>query len=150
MKILHSGPTITQEDINAVTQVLQSKHLEDGMMVEQFEDKMKNLIGRQYAVATTNGFSAIHLTLIALQVKEHDEVIIPSYTCPALLNPVLLLGAKPVFADIEKGSFNISYQTIKDKITPKTKAIIVPHTFGFPADIREIQSLGVPVIEDCA
>ena len=148
MRILHSGPTITQEDIHAVTEVLKSKHLEDGMMVEQFEDRMKNLIGRQYAVATTNGFSAIHLTLIALKVKENDEVIIPSYTCPALLNPVLLLKAKPVFADIAEGSFNISYQTIKDKITTKTKAIIVPHTFGFPADVREIESLGIPVVED--
>ena len=150
MKILHSGPTITDEDIQAVTEVLKSRHLEDGVVVEQFEEKMKDLIGREYAVATTNGFSAIHLTLIALNVKEQDEVIIPSYTCPALLNPVLLLHAKPVFADIATGSFNISYDTAKEKITSNTKAIIVPHTFGFPAEIEKIQSLGIPVIEDCA
>jgi len=150
MKILHSNPTITENDIQAVTDVLNSRHLEDGEIVEQFENKLKTYIGREYAVATTNGFSAIHLSLIALGVMENDEVIIPSYTCPALLNPVLIMGAKPVFADIEYDSFNISAEQVKKKISEKTKAIIVPHTFGFPADIEAIASLGYPVIEDCA
>jgi len=119
MKILHSNPTITENDIQAVTDVLNSRHLEDGEIVEQFENKLKTYIGREYAVATTNGFSAIHLSLIALGVMENDEVIIPSYTCPALLNPVLIMGAKPVFADIEYDSFNISAEQVKKKISEK-------------------------------
>jgi perosamine synthetase len=150
MKILHSSPTITEKDIKAVTDVLNSRHLEDGEIVEQFENKLKSYIGRNYAVATANGFSAIHLSLIALGVEENDEVIIPSYTCPALLNPVLIMGAIPVFADIEDNSFNISARQVKKNISEKTKAIIVPHTFGFPADVKAIRNLGYPVIEDCA
>lgn len=150
MKILHSSPTITYKDIKNVTKVLKSKHLEEGDFVKLFEDKLKNFVGRKFAISTTNGFSAIHLSLVALGVDENDEIIIPSYTCPALLNPVLIMGAKPVFADIEEDSFNISTKTIKYKITSKTKAIIVPHTFGFPAKIQEIKKLGIPIIEDCA
>lgn len=150
MKILHSAPTITQEDIDAVTDALTSKHLEDGELVEVFEKKIAEFVGRRYAVATSSGFASIHLSLIALGVGEDDEVIMPSYTCPALLNPVLLLRAKPVFADLEANSFNISVRTIQPLITCKTKAIIIPHTFGFPADLSVIEQLGVPVIEDCA
>lgn len=149
-EILHSVPTISEDDISTIQEVLTSKHLEEGEYVCQFEYKMSQYVGRKFAAATTNGFSAIHLALIALGVKENDEVIILSYTCPAVLNPIILLRAIPIIVDIDNGGFNISPQQIKDNLRPKTKAIIVPHMFGFPADIDEITKLGIPVIEDCA
>lgn len=149
MAILHSKPIVSDEDIQTVIDTLKSGHLEDGNIVIKFEDQIKTLIGRKYAAATNSGFSAIHLSLIALNISEGDEVILPSYTCPALLNPILIQKATPVFADIEENSFNISSNTIKNKISEKTKAIIAPHMYGFPADINEISKFGIPVIEDC-
>lgn len=90
------------------------------------------------------------MALVSLNIGEDDEVIIQSNSCPALSNTVLLQNAKPVIVDIEENSFNISLEEIKNNISPKTKAIIVPHIFGFPARIDEIVKLGIPVIEDCA
>jgi len=150
MDIAHSKPTITEKDIQAVCQALESRHLEDGNLVVEFEEKMKSYIGCSYSIATNTGFSAIHLSLIALELKKGDEVIIPSYSCPALLNPILIMGCIPVLVDTEMNSVCLSAIEVKRKITSKTKAIIVPHIFGFPAPVEEICSYGVPVIEDCA
>ncbi|MBU1097098.1 MAG: hypothetical protein CVV23_08485 [Ignavibacteriae bacterium HGW-Ignavibacteriae-2] len=150
MMILHSKPTIDDSDINVVVNVLTSGHLEDGENVEILESAFRKKYNRKYAAAVSSGFSAIHLALISLEVGENDEVIIPSYTCSALLNPILLLKAKPIIIDVDKDSFNISADNLHKRISKRTKAIIVPHTFGFPAPIEEIISLGIPVIEDCA
>jgi perosamine synthetase len=149
INIEHSAPSIDAEDIAAVSEVLQSKHLEDGLVVRHFEDDFKRHFSREYAVATNNGFAAIHLALIALNITYGDEVIIPAYSCPALLYPILLQNALPVFADIGPHSFNISAESVGKRISKKTKAIIVPHIFGFPAMIEQIMQFGIPVIEDC-
>jgi perosamine synthetase len=146
----HSKPTIGQEEIDAVNAVLLSLHLEDGEYVNTLEKAFKNYFSRNFAVAVSNGFAAIHLSLVALNIKSGDEVIIPSYTCAALLNPVLLLNAKPVIVDVSPNSFNIDVKGLRNKISKRTKAIIVPHTFGYPANIDDILTLGIPVIEDCA
>jgi len=82
---------------------------------------MRKIFSRKYAIATNNGFSAIHLALIGLNVSCEDEVILPSYSCPALLNPILLQKAIPVVVDIEANSFNISIEGVKDKINKRTK-----------------------------
>ena len=148
--ILHSKPTIDQSDIESVSRVLSSGHLEDGTDVKELEQMFCSMLNRKYAVAVSSGFASILLSLKALGVSAGDEVIIPSYTCQALLNPILLLGATPIIADIEKDSFNIDVDNTASLISKKTKAIIVPHTFGFPAKIDEIKALGIPVIEDCA
>lgn len=148
--ILHSKPTIDQSDIDSVSRVLVSGHLEDGVEVEKLEQLFCNRLHRKYAVAVSSGFASIVLSLKALGVSSGDEVIIPSYTCPALLNPIRLLGAVPVLSDVEEDSFNVSSNRIAHLVSRQTKAIIVPHTFGFPAKIDEIMDLGVPVIEDCA
>jgi len=148
--ILHSVPTISKEDIAAVVSVLESRHLEDGEVVEKFEKAMAGYIGRKYSLATSSGFGAVHLALIGLGISEGAEVILPAYCCPAILNPVRLLGAVPVVVDIEENGFNISVEEAKASISKKTAALIVPHMFGFPARIDEIRELGIPVIEDCA
>lgn len=148
--IFHSQPTIDADDIASVTEVLQSKHLEDGKVVRDLEEFATKYFKKEYAIAVASGFSAIHLALIALGINKNDEVILPSYSCSALLNPILLLGGKPIIVDVEKNSFNLSLSTIESHITKNTKAIIVPHIFGFPAKIDELQTLNIPIIEDCA
>jgi perosamine synthetase len=146
----HSKPTIGKEEIDAVNAVLLGLHLEDGEYVNTLERTFKTYFNRNFAIAVSNGFAAIHLSLIALDIKPGDEVIIPAYTCTALLNPILLLLATPVIVDVANNSFNLNVETVKTKITRKTRAIIAPHTFGFPAKIDELMTLGIPVIEDCA
>lgn len=148
--ILHSRPTIDQRDIDCVSQVLLSGHLEDGANVRELELLFCSKFQRRYAVAVSSGFASILLSLKALRISDGDEVIIPSYTCPALLNPIRLLGAIPVLADVEENSFNIAFDNVAHLLSKKTKAIIIPHTFGFPANIDSIKELGIPVIEDCA
>ena len=148
--ILHSKTTIDQSDIESVSRVLMSGHLEEGTEVLNLERVFCSRLHRKYAVAVSSGFASILLSLKALGVSSGDEIIIPSYTCQALLNPIRLLGAKPVLADVEENSFNISYDSTVHLVSNRTKAIILPHTFGFPAKIDLIKELGIPIIEDCA
>ncbi|RMF93410.1 MAG: DegT/DnrJ/EryC1/StrS aminotransferase family protein, partial [Candidatus Schekmanbacteria bacterium] len=153
MKILpipHSKPYLGQDEIDAAIRVLKSGMIALDGEVRRFEKKFKKLIERKYAIAVNSGTSALHLSLLSLKMSGNDEVIIPSYVCPALLNAVNYTGAKPVIADVSAYDGNISPDSVRKKITSKTKAIIVPHLFGIPADIKEIISFGIPVIEDCA
>ena len=146
----HNVPSINQKEIKAVTRVLKSNWLIPGIEVKNLENNIKKFVNTKYAVAVNSGSSALHLSLIALNIGPHDEVIIPTYTCTALINAVYYTGAVPVIADIESNGFDIDPTEIKNKINQSTKAIIVPHTFGFPARIDEILKFKIPVIEDCA
>ncbi len=148
--IPHSKPTLGKEEEAAVARAIRSGQIAQGEGVSQFEGMMAEYIGKRYAVAVSSGLAALHLSLIALNIKEGDEVILPSYTCDALLNAVMYLNAKPKIVDVEYETGNISPTEAKKNITAMTKAIIVPHSFGFPARIDRIIALGVPVIEDCA
>ena len=148
--IPHSRPTIDQEEINAAVAVLQSGRLAQGEQVLQFEKALASLIGVGGAVAVSSGTAALHLSLLALEISEGDEVVIPSFVCPALLNAIRYVRAVPVLADIGRETFNIDVRDLKHRVTRKTKAVIVPHMFGLPADITNIIALGIPVIEDCA
>jgi perosamine synthetase len=148
--IPHSRPTIDQGEIDAVDAVLRSGRLAQGERVLEFEKVLAPLIGAGGAVAVSSGTAGLHLSLLALGVGEGDEVVIPGFVCPALLNAILYVRALPVLADIDRETFNIDVRDLKRRRTGKTKAVIVPHMFGLPADIRDIVALGVPVIEDCA
>jgi len=148
--IHHSKPQIWEDEVEAVSQTLRSGHISQGEKVLDLEVQMQAFTNRKYAVAVNSGTAAIHLALLALGVKADDEVIIPSYVCTAVLNPVKYLRATPVVVDSHPDCFNMSSEEVRSKLTPLTKAIIVPHLFGCPASIDEIISLGVPVIEDCA
>ena len=148
--IPHSRPSLTDSDIKAVTSVLKSGQLSQGPKVAEFESKLALFIGKKKAAAVSSGSAALHLALLALDVKEKDEVIIPSFVCSAVLNAVNYTGATPVLVDIDPLTFNISVDTAKKAITRKTKAIIVPHMFGCAAEIDELSELGIPIIEDCA
>jgi perosamine synthetase len=148
--IPHSRPLLDEDDYASVRDVLMSGHLVQGSQVARFEELLSSFIGVQHGVAVSSGTAALHLALIALSVRGGDEVIIPSYVCSALLNAIMYVRAKPVIADIDRNMFNIDTDDIKRRITGRTKAVIVPHMFGLPADLNEIIKLGIPVIEDCA
>ena len=150
MIIPHSRPTLDKADHRAVMDVLASGRLVQGEQVAGFEADLSARIGVPHAAAVSSGTAALHLALAALGAGEGDEVIFPAYVCSALLHAVRAVNATPVIADIRRDTFNIDARDVKKRMTAKTKAIIVPHLFGLPADMAEILALGVPVIEDCA
>lgn len=148
--ILHSSPTLENGDFQAVLETLKSKHISQGVKVEEFENKFSKFIGAKGGVATSSGTAALHLALLALNVGEKDEVILPSYVCNALLNAVSYTRAISKIVDINKNDFNINISAVAANINSKTKAIIVPHMFGLSADIEGLLDFGIPIIEDCA
>jgi len=151
IKIPLNRPTITTKDIDYIKKSVSSDLFSD-KLVKEFENKFAKYIGRKYAVTTSSGTAALHLALLSLGIGEGEEVICPSYTCISLLNAVNYLKAKIKLVDcnfdVKNGNFNISFSDLKSKVTEKTKAIIIPHVFGYPAEIDKIVSLGIPVIED--
>ena len=148
--IEHSQPTIEEDDINAVIETLKSKWIGEGVATNDFVKKMSSYIGVRGGVATCSGTAAIHLALCTLDVSEGDEVIIPSYVCNSLLHAIYLAKATPRIVDVEERNYNISPDEVEQAVNIKTKAIIVPHMFGKPANLDELMDLGIPIIEDCA
>lgn len=148
--IPHSRPSLDDEEIDAVAAVLRSGQIAQGARVEAFEKALAAFIGVKRGVATSSGVAALHLSLLALGVGEGDEVVMPAFVCTALLHAVRFVRAVPVLSDINRETFNIDYRDVQRRLTKRTRAIIVPHMFGLPADMRELVGLGVPVIEDCA
>jgi dTDP-4-amino-4,6-dideoxygalactose transaminase len=150
MIVPHSRPLIDEEDIKAVTNVLASGYISQGAKVREFETRLAKFIGTKYGVAVSSGTSALHVALTGLNVGIGDEVIVPSYVCAAPYMAILYAGAIPKIVDVDPSDFNICAATVKKEITSKTKAIIVPHMFGTPAELDELLDIGIPIIEDCA
>jgi len=141
---------IDQEDINAVAQVLASGMIAQGEKVKEFENALARFVGARYGVAVSSGTSALHLALLGLGVGAEDEVVMPSYVCSSPYLATLHVGAVPKVVDIDLSDLNICAATVKKQISTRTKAIIVPHIFGTPAELDELLELGIPMIEDCA
>ncbi len=148
--IEHSMPTIGSEEEKAVINVIRSKYLAEGDVVAKFENELSRYIGCFGGVATGTGTQALHLALLSLGVSKGDEVIIPSYVCRAVLNAVLYTGAKPILCDVNSEDYNISFTEVKNKVSRRTKAIIVAHMYGRPAEVGKFKHYGIPIIEDCA
>jgi len=146
----HSRLTIDQDDIKAVADVLASGMIAQGVKVKEFEDALAGYVGVKYGVAVYSGTAALHLALLGLGVGPGDEVVIPSYVCSSLYFAVRQAGAVPKIADISLQDLNICAEEVGKLITPKTRAVVVPHMFGTPAELEELLELGVPIIEDCA
>lgn len=147
-------PIIGNDEINAVSQVLESGLLASGKHVERFEKAFAEYCGTDYAVATNNGTTALHASLLAAGVGPGDEVIVPAFSFIATATAVSMTGAKPVFVDVDGTTFNINPLKIHNKITSKTKAIIGVHLFGLPCDVMYLneicESHDLIFIEDAA
>lgn len=136
-----STPILGNEEIEAVKDVLRSGILTQGPKVKEFEEEVASYIGTQQAIATNSGTAALHIALLTAGIGEGDEVITTSFSFIASANVILFCGAKPVFADIDERTFHINPYLIKDKITPKTKAILVVHLYGQPCEMGEIVNI---------
>jgi len=150
MIVTHSRPTIDQDDIRAVSRVLASGNIAQGKKVKEFENELAKLVGTKHAIACSSGTTALHLALLGLGVGPRDEVIMPSYVCSSVYQATLHTHATPKVVDIDLTDLNLSADTIKQQLSPRTKALIVPHMFGTPAKLDELLELGIPIIEDCA
>ncbi|NIA17387.1 MAG: aminotransferase class I/II-fold pyridoxal phosphate-dependent enzyme [Planctomycetes bacterium] len=152
MKINLSRPDINEADIEAVCEVLRTPNLALGPKMAEFEKKIADYVGRKYAVAVNSGTSALFLCMKALGIGPGDEVITTPFTFIASVNCILMVGAKPVFVDIEPRNLNIDPAGIEKKITDRTKAILPVVVFGNPAGLDEVcriaQKHNLPVIED--
>jgi perosamine synthetase len=151
MNIPHSKPTVGKEEAGGIQEVLASGRITTGEEVACFEQEMAAYLGLKGGVATASGTAALHLSLLALGVKEGDEVIIPSFTCSALLNAVHYCRATPVVVDIDDETMNISLSATHKALSKRTAVIIIPHMFGHPVEnMSDFLSLGPSIIEDCA
>ena len=153
-KIVFNKTVIGVRELFAVQKVIRSKNLVSSLHVINFEENFAKLVGSDSCIAVNSGTSALHLILIALGIGPGDEVIVPAFTFAATANTVLLVGAKPIFADIEISTFNMDPVSMREKITKKTKAVIPVHLFGLMANLNAIKEivdpLGIHVIEDAA
>ena len=141
MNIPLSSPDITESDIEAVVDVLKTPRLSLGPKLVEFENKMAEYIGVDYAVAVNSGTSALHLIVRALGIKDGDEVITTPFSFIASANCILFERAKPVFVDIDPVTLNMIVSGIEKRITEKTKAILAVDVFGYPAQWDELEQL---------
>lgn len=152
--IPYGKQSIDENDIKAVVDVLKSDFITTGPKIEEFERKVADYVGAKYAVAIANGTAALHAACLAAGIGEGDEVITTPITFAASANCALYCGAAPVFADINKESYNISPADIRRKLTEKTKAIIAVHFTGQPCEMDEIHKIAdennLIIIEDAA
>lgn len=134
----------------AIARVLDSGRFILGPEVSNFEREFAEYLGAQHVIGVANGTDALVLALRALGVGPGDEVIVPSFTFYASAEAIALVGATPVFCDIDLSTFCITAQTVRAVMTSKTRAVVAVHLFGNVAPVDEILALGVPVIEDAA
>lgn len=154
-RILVSGPSITQKEIDYVTEAVASAwNSSANIYNDRFEKAFASYIGRPYAIALPSCTSAIHLSLMALDITAGDEVIVPDITWIASAAPVSYVGAAPVFADVDPQTWCLSAASFKSCITPKTKAVIPVDLYGGMPDMDAIRNIaelhGIAVIEDAA
>lgn len=154
MQLNIAKPYIGEEEKKAVLEVLDSGQLVQGAWVKKFEERFASLHGARHAVATSNGTTALMAAMLAHEIGVDDEVIIPSFSFFATASSVLSVGARPVFADIDPSTFNLSVEATKRAITSRTKAIMPVHLYGHPADMPELAALaeqhGLILLEDSA
>jgi len=154
MNIPIAKPLIGDEEINAVVEVLKSGMLAHGKEVEAFEREFASYLGAKHGIAVANGTAALDVALKALGIKDGDEVITTPFTFIASASSILFQRARPVFADIDERTFNLDPNDVLERISDKTKAILVVHLYGQPADMKAFREIAedhkLYLIEDCA
>ena len=136
-----SSPDITQAEIDAVTAVLHTPQLSLGPELPAFESALAEYHAVPDAAAVSSGTAGLHLALLTLGIGEGDEVIVPSFTFVAVANAVLLVRATPVFAEIDPVTLNLDPNAVERAVTPSTRALLVVHTFGVPAQMDKLQAI---------
>lgn len=150
-----STPSISPSDVLAVASAVEDGWISsEGPQVRKFEESFAESVGMRHGIAVANGTAALDIAYEALAIGPGDEVILPSFTIVSCLNHILRSGATPIFIDAKPDTWNLDPNHVRDSITPKTKAIVVVHVYGLPADIDEILAIArpfdIPVIEDSA
>jgi perosamine synthetase len=152
MRIPLSAPDVTEREVEAVAAVLRTPHLSRGPKLVEFERDVAAYAGTRHAVAVNSGTSGLHLCVRALGLTDGDEVITTPFSFVASANALLYEGARPVFVDIDPRTLNIDLPKIEAAMTPRTKAIMVVHIFGRPAEMGAIKAVAerhkLKVIED--
>lgn len=150
-----SDPKLDGNELRYVTQCIQSNWISSaGRFVRDFEEAFAAAVGCRYGVACSNGTTALHLALATLGIGPGDEVIIPTFTMIATANAVRYTGATPVLVDSERGTWNLDVGQLEAKITPRTRGIVLMHTYGHPVDTDPVLELAARrdlwVVEDAA
>jgi perosamine synthetase len=152
LRIPLSSPDITEAEIAAVTAVLRTNSLSLGPQLSCFEDALAKYNQLPYAIAVSSGTAALHLAIRSLDLGEGDEVIVPSFTFIAVANAVCYERAIPIFVDIDPVTLNLDPVQVEAAITPRTRAMIIVHNFGVPAEMDALMAIsrrhGLVVIED--
>jgi len=147
-------PSVDKKEIDALMDCVKEGSIAQGKFVRQFENEFAKHCGMQYSCAVMNGTSALHLALLALGIKQGDEVLVPTLTFIASISPVSYCGATPVFIDCDPSTWCMDAGDLKKKITPKSKAIIPVHLYGNACQMDDITAAakehGLKIIEDCA
>lgn len=147
-------PRLSQSEIDAVNKVLESGMLVSGPVVREFECKIAQYLGVEHVICVSSGTAALHLALLAANIKPQDEVLVSAYTFPATANVIENMGAVPIFIDSDRGGINLDVNDLERHIGPQTRAIMPVHGLGFPADMDKINELAakynLTVIEDAA
>jgi dTDP-4-amino-4,6-dideoxygalactose transaminase len=147
-------PMIDESDIDAVVAVMRSGMVVQGPQVKAFEEEFSAVVDGRECIAVNSGTSALHLTFMALGFGPGDEVICPSFTFAATANAIRLVGATPVFADIQADTFNIDPAAVESLVGPRTVAILPVHLFGLPADMTALAAIAarhkLAIVEDAA
>lgn len=153
-RIKVARPYVGDDEIRAVEAVLRSDRYVSGPYVETFERKLAASVGSEYAVAVNSGTAAIHAALFAGGIEPGDEVAVPALTFFSTATAVIHQGAVPVFVDIDPVTYSMCPKSLASVITPRTKAAIPVHYFGYPAEMDGIMEVarkhGLLVVEDCA
>jgi perosamine synthetase len=148
-------PLITDEDIEAVARCLKAGWVSgEGPIVTEFEEAFASSCNRKIGIAVTNGTAALELVIHSLKIGPGDEVILPSFAIISCVSQILRSGARPRFVDSDPDTWNMDPRYVEALVSPRTKAILVVHTYGLPTDIDPILEIGakhgIPIIEDAA
>ena len=152
-KIYLDAPSVGQSEKKYINNAIDNGYVSTmGPFVPEFENRLAEYLGVKSAVSTQSGTAAIHMALYELGIGKGDEVIVPALTFVATINPIVYVGAKPVFVDVDISTWNICPDAIKNSITENTKAILPVHLYGNPCAMDEIMEIAnkfnLYIIED--
>lgn len=154
MKIPVAKPFLGKEEAQLAYDTILTNWVTQGPRVAEFEEKFASYVGSKYAVAVSNCTTGLHLAMIVAGISQGDEVICPSMSYIATANSIMYVGAKPIFAEVNPVTYNIDVNDVERKITSKTKAVLIVHQIGMPADIDAFKALcekhNLVLIEDAA